>query len=77
MSRVGSNAGASRQSRLPTARQCVNYHLPPSATDYNTYNDLDQPHPIIALFFIVKSQESKVPNLILFSFGMSRRVERI
>ena len=54
----------------------VNYHLPLSATDYNTYNDLDH-HPIIALFFIVKSQESKVPNLILFSFGMSRGVERI
>ena len=74
MSRVVSNAGASRHPRLPMVRQVW---LPPSGTAYNTFNDLDQPHPIIALFIIVNSQESKVPNLILFSFGMSRRLERI
>ena len=74
MSRVVSNAGASRHPRLPTARQVW---LQPSGTAYNTFNDLDQPHPIIALFIIVNLQESKVSNLILFSFGMSRRVERI
>ena len=74
MSRVVSNAGASRHPPLPMVWQVL---LPPSGTAYKTFNDLDQPHPIIALFIIVNSQESKVPNLILFSFGMSRRVERI
>ena len=74
MSRVVSNASASRHPRLPTARQVW---LQPSGTAYSIFNNLDQPHPIIALFIIVNSQESKVPNLILYSFGMSRRVERI
>ena len=74
MSRVVSNASASRHPRLRTARQVW---LQPSGTAYSIFNNLDQPHPIIALFIIVNSQESKVPNLILFSFGMSRRVERI
>ena len=40
-------------------------HRLPSATAYNTFNDLDQSHLIIALFIIVKSQESQLPNLIL------------
>ena len=74
MSRVASNASASRHPPLPMVWRVW---LLPSGTAYNTFNDLDQPHPIIALFIIVNSQESKVPNLILFSFGMSRRVERI
>ena len=74
MSRVVSNARASRHPPLPMVRQVW---FPPSGMAYNTFNDFDQPHPIIALFVIVNSQESKVPNLILFSFGMSRRVERI
>ena len=74
MSRVVSNVGTSRHARLPMVRQVW---LPPSGTAYKSFNDLDQPHPIIALFTLVNSQESKVPNLILFSFGMSRRVERI
>ena len=70
MSRVGSYKRGRISTPTTGPRHGKRYHLLPSATACNTYNDLNQPHPIIALFIIVNSQESKVPYLIFFSFEM-------
>ena len=74
---VLSGEGASRHPQLLTARHVLSSFAFRHGLQYLQRSWPTSFNNWLTWFIIVKSKESKVPNLILFSFEMPRRVERI